>query len=143
MRNTYSPWAELSQLDLELAWGPLPPRRLGEYYRDRGLIVLNPAMPRRQARSVLCHELRHHEFGDTGVHCSTTERRQELRADKAASRLLIDVHDLADAVVLHDHHQGGVAVELRVSMSMLATRLRYLHPSEVHYLRRRCAGLEG
>ena len=138
MRNTYSPWAELSQLDLELVWRPLPPRRLGEYYRDSGLIVLNPAMPRRQARSVLCHELRHHEFGDVGVACSKAEARQELRADKTASRLLIDIHDLGDALVTHDHHQGAAAVELRVSMLMLATRMRHLHPSEVHFLRRRC-----
>lgn len=138
MHNTYSPWSELSQLNLELTWRPLPARRLGEYHRDSGLIVLDPAMPRRQARSVLCHELRHHEFGDVGTACVADNRKQEVRADKQAARLLIDIRDLAEAIVTHDHHQGAVAVDLRVSAVMLATRLRHLHPSEVHFLRRRC-----
>lgn len=139
MHNTYSPWAELSRLDLELVWQALPPRRLGEYHRDAGLIILSPAMPRRQARSVLCHELRHHEYGDTGVSCARANALQEVRANRDASRLLIDVRDLGEALVTHDHHQGAVAVDLRVSAVMLATRLRHLHPAEIHYLRRRCS----
>lgn len=139
MLNMYSPWAELASLDLRLEWRTLPGRRLGEYHRGAGLILLNPAMPRRQARSVLCHELRHHEYGDVGQACSIANGKQEVRANRDASRLLIDIRDLADALVLHDHHQGAVAVELRVSAVMLAARLRHLHPSEVHFLRRRCA----
>lgn len=138
MRNRYSPWAELTATDLELEWQSLPGRRLGEYHRASGLILLDPAMPRRQARSVLCHELRHHQFGDVGAPCVHENRKQEMRADKAAARLLIDLDDLGDAIVTHDHHQGAVAVELRVSGIMLATRLRHLDDDEVHYLRHRC-----
>lgn len=138
MINTYSPWAELTATNLTLEWKSLPGRRLGEYHRANGLILLDPAMPRRQARSVLCHELRHHEYGDVGIACALGNQKQEVRADREAARLLIDIHDLADAIVTHDHHQSAVAVELRVSAVMLASRLRHLHPSEVHFLRRRC-----
>lgn len=139
MFNTYSPWAELTGLPhIRLEWVQLTGRRLGEYVRHLGLIRLDPRMPRRQARSVLCHELRHVEYGDVGTTCTKAEAWQEKRADTHAARLLIDVRDLADALVLHDHHQGAVAVELRVSAVMLATRLRHLHPAETHYLRRRC-----
>lgn len=139
MHNQYSPWAELSDTDLELVWRDLPARRLGEYHRSTGLIVLSPKMCRRQARSVLCHELRHHEYADVGVACATANARQEIRANKEAARLLIDIRDLGESLVAHDHNQGAVAVELRVSAVMLATRLRHLHPSETHFLRRRCA----
>lgn len=137
MINTYSPWAELASTKLELIWRELPARRLGEYHHERGVIVLDPAMPRRQARSVLCHELRHHEYSDVGLACSIANSKQEVRANREAARLLIDVQDLGDALVLHDHNQAAVAVELRVSAAILAARLRHLHPSEIHYLRRR------
>lgn len=139
MHNTYSPWRELSESNLELVWRELPSRRLGEYHRASGLIVLHPAMCRRQARSVLCHELRHHEYGDVGLACKTSNDRQEIRANKEAARLLIDIRDLGESLVAHDHNQNAVAVELRVSAVMLATRLRHLHPSEIHFLRRRCS----
>lgn len=138
MRNTYSPWGELTaQPWLTLEWVRLPSRRLGEYVHQLGLIRLDPRMPRRQARSVLCHELRHHEYGDVGTTCAKAEAFQELRADTNAARLLIDIKDLADAMVLHDEHRSAVAVELRVSLAILDVRLGHLHPAENHLLVRR------
>lgn len=140
MINTYSPWGELTaRSDLRLEWCELPDR-LGEYHHVERRIVLDPRMPRRQQRSVLCHELRHAEHGDHLTICDRVNLRQEQRADREASRLLVDVRDLAKALALHDEHLSATAVELRVSDAMLRIRLANLHPSERHFLRRRLQG---
>lgn len=135
MRNTYSPWAELaSHSHLVLRREPPADGNLGEYLHHKNLILLHPDMPRRQARSVLCHELRHHEAGDTGV-----SLRQEFLADTRSARLLVDHRDLADAMVLHDQHRSTVAVELGVSLDIVHIRLKHLWRREWEYLRRRLA----
>jgi Zn-dependent peptidase ImmA (M78 family) len=94
-------------------------------------------MPRRQERSVLCHELRHAQFEDVHTFCGAVNKWQEQRADSEAARLLIDVHDLADALLVHQQHLPAVAVALRVSINMLEVRLKRLHPSERHLITRR------
>lgn len=139
MINTYSPWGELAaQPAITLEWREMV-GRLGEYlHRDR-LIVLDPRMPRRQMRSVLCHELRHAESAHVGVECDKARRVQEVGADRAAARLLIDVHDLGEALVFNDRHVSATAVDLRVSDKMLRVRLNSLHPAERGYLKRRFA----
>lgn len=111
--------------------------RLGEYRHHDRLILLDPRMPRRQLRSVLCHELRHHEAADLPTSCPKAFLRQEYLADTRASRLLIDIHDLGDAMVLHDQHRGAVADELRVSLDVVNCRLKHLWKREWEYLRRR------
>lgn len=137
MRNTYSPWEALADLPhIELRREIIGHGRLGEYVHHLGLIRLDPRMPRRQARSVLCHELVHVRFEDVPTACGFMNLRQEVRADTNAARLLIDIDDLAEALVLHDHHLSAAAVELRVSDKMVQVRLEHLHPSERHYLRR-------
>lgn len=145
MHNQYSPWGELTSLpQIELRRESPRAGRLGEYVKHGGrhgggLIRLEPSMPRRQARSVLCHELRHHEFGDVGSECGKTIARQEARADATAARLLVNIYDLADAMVIHARHPSAVAVELRVSLDVVWTRIDRLHPAERAYLKRRCA----
>lgn len=145
MQNTYSPWGELASLPtVELRREPPQSGRLGEYILGGGrygggLIRLEPSMPRRQMRSVLCHELRHHEFMDTGSLCGKTVLKQERRADGVAARMLVDIYDLADAMVIHARHASAVAVELRVSVDVVQTRVARLHPAERAYLHRRLA----
>ncbi len=145
MQNTYSPWDELAALPhIELRRESPMCGRLGEYVlgagcHGGGLIRLEPSMPRRQMRSVLCHELRHHEFGDVGSACGKATARQERRADSSAARLLVNIHDLADAMVIHARHPSAVAVELRVSVDVVHARVEHLHPAERAYLRRRMA----
>ena len=135
MRNAYSPWAELAALPhLELRRERPASGTLGQYMHHKSMILLHPDMPRRQARSVLCHELRHAEAGDTGF-----SLRQEFLADTRAARLLVDHRDLADAMVLHDQHRSAVAVELGVSLDVVQTRLKHLWRREWQYLRRRLA----
>lgn len=135
MRNTYSPWAELASLPhLEVRREQPHNGHLGEYLHHLNLIRLHPAMPRRQARSVLCHELQHHHAGDVGQ-----TLRQEFLADTRSSRLLVDHRDLADAMVLHDQHRSSVAVELGVSEDVVHVRLKHLWRREWEHLRRRLA----
>lgn len=133
----YSPWADLAaRPGLTLEWADLHDR-LGEYLHDLQLIRLRRGMLRRQARCVLAHELRHHDTGDVPTGSAILDARQERRADREAARLLIDLRDLGDALVLHDCHLGAVAVELHVSRAAVENRLRYLHPAERGYLTRR------
>lgn len=135
MHNTYSPWRELASLPhIELRREPPARGALGEYVHHQRIIRLHPAMSRRQARSVLCHELRHAEAGDEGF-----SLRQEYLADTRAARLLVDVRDLADAMTAHDQHRSAVAVELGVSVDVVNVRLKHLWRREWEYLRRRIA----
>lgn len=137
MINTYSPWEELAALaHIELVWEPLAGRK-GEYRHWRQEIALDPGMRRNQARSVLCHEIRHAVACDILTDCSRGNLRQEQRADRDAARLLVDVHDLGDAVAAHGEHHPTLARELSVSLHIVRTRLANLHPSELHYLRGR------
>lgn len=134
MLNTYSPWDELvSRPDLELRWREMHDR-VGQYEHGLRRITLDPRMPRRQIRSVLCHELRHAEAGDEHTVCTRTNLRQEQAADQHAARMLVDVRDLARAMVIHDCHHSAVAVELHVSDRLLGVRLDHLHPSERHWI---------
>ncbi|WGL50676.1 ImmA/IrrE family metallo-endopeptidase [Nocardioides sp. BP30] len=138
MRNSYSPWAELSERpEIELKWKPLAGSLLGQYVHDLRRIHLDPCMSRRQARSVLCHELRHADTADEQTECATTTLRQEIRANRIAAKLLVDIEDLGDAMVLHNNHLSAMAVELRVSDAILAVRRDYLTRTEQQYLRRR------
>lgn len=136
MINTYSPWAELAGTKLDLVWSPME-GRLGEYAHDLGVIRLDPRMPRRQARSVLCHELRHAQCGDVRTSCDRVNLRQEQWADNNAARLMIDIRDLAESMVLNDERLSACAVDLRVSDHLLRVRLKHLHASERHFLTRR------
>lgn len=137
MINTYSPWEELASLPhIDLVWEPLV-GRLGEYRHWDLQVALDPRMPRHQARSVLCHELRHAVACDVLTDCSRSNLRQEQRADREAARLLIHVHDLGDAIATHGEHHATLARELGVSLHIMRTRLGSLHPSELHYLRGR------
>lgn len=134
MLNAYSPWDELvARPDLELRWREMHDR-VGQYEHGLRRITLDPRMPRRQIRSVLCHELRHAEAGDEHTACTRTNLRQEQAADQRAARMLVDVRDLARAMVIHDCHHSAVAVELHVSDRLLGVRLDHLHPSERHWI---------
>ncbi len=137
MRNTYSPWEELASLPhIELRHEHIGFGRLGEYIHHQSLIRLEPSMPRRQARAVLCHELQHVRYADVNTFCDSINRWQEMRADAGAARLLIDIHDLADALLIHDQNIPAAAQSLRVSVHCLEVRLRRLHPTERHLLTR-------
>lgn len=138
MFNSYSPWGELSlQPHLSLRWALFDdPDQLGAYDHETLTITLASDLCRRQARSVLAHELRHAEYGDTSTDCRLVNVRQEQRADREAAWLMIDIRDLARAMVVHSGHVSAAAVELSVSDELLRVRLDSLHPLERGYLSR-------
>lgn len=143
IRNRYSPWHELAESDLILEWTIFPDGagRVGEYDHETRTIRLDRRMLLRQARCVLCHELRHAEAGDVLTDCSRQNARQEAAADDAAARLLIDLEDLGDALRLFETTDPvALAVELNVAVDVVETRLRGLHPAEADRLRLRLAG---
>lgn len=136
--NKYSPWADLAaQPELTLVYRPIS-GHLGLYDDQTKTITLDPRMVRRQCRSVLAHELRH------AFHCDRGHGNpvQENRADREAARLMIGIRDLGRALLLHDEHHESVAIELNVSNYLLGVRLKALHPSEAHLLRRIVQRLE-
>ena len=68
--------------------------------------------------------------------------REEEAVNALAARKLIEIRELGEALAWSlDPHE--VADELWVDVPTLEARLRHLHPSEVHYLRRRLAALDG
>lgn len=138
MIERYSPWAEVASIpDLIVEWTTeLPAGQLGEYDHDYRLILLRKGMARRQARFVLCHELRHAEHGDVTTCLPHVNSRQETRADREAARLLIHLEDLRRAVAIHGHHRSAVAVELGVADEALAIRLEHMQPAERMALKR-------
>ena len=137
MHNTYSPWRDLaSRAHLELVWNQMGDGLLGLYDHLRQRITLDPRMPRRQMRSVLAHELVHAEHADHRTECQRINLRQEQLADRKAARRLIDIRDLGEAMIACDNHLSAVAVELRVSDSMLRVRRDHLTRTELLYLRR-------
>lgn len=137
----YSAWGHLASLpEIRLEWRPLV-GRVGQYLHATKTITLDPRMCRRQARSVLAHELAHFEAADVFTHCANLERKQERSANSVAARRLILLEPLGDALVLHEQHLSAAAVELRVSDALLRHRLTYLHPSERHWLTRRLEGV--
>lgn len=133
----YSPWVDLAtRVHLTLIWKPLI-GRVGEYLHLEQRITLDPRMTRRQARSVLAHELVHAEHADVVTMCNAVNLRQEQAADRIAARRLIDISDLGDAMLACENHLSAMAVELRVSDALLRVRRDNLNNTERLYLRRR------
>lgn len=90
----------------------------------------------------LAHEAIHAERRDRPCADPVSEAVQELVVAKEAARGLIDIRRLADAALAHPDDAHMVAEQLDVDYDTLALRVRWLHPSERHYLRRRLAALE-
>lgn len=140
MKNTYSPWRDLANRpQLEVVWRELPDGVLGQYEHHLLRITLDPRMPRRQSRSVLAHEIVHHEESDVLTMCSHAQRFQERRADQRAARRLIDIQDLADVMLSCDNHLSAMAVELHVSDDLLRIRREGLTKAERYHLWHRLA----
>jgi Zn-dependent peptidase ImmA (M78 family) len=110
--------------------------RLGET-DGVGMIVMHPDQSQVQRRCTIAHELAHVELGHTGG-CAHAE---EQAARELAARWLIEIEDLAEAV-LWARSRDELADELWVDLDTLDARLGRLHPAERHYLRRRVAARE-
>lgn len=112
--------------DLGITVVERPGLRLGGYHGGSTTIRLNPALPRRVARSVLAHEIAHHVFQDVPSRHGPVTARQERRADEWAARYLITPEDFADAERIRDGHTASMAHDLGVTVEIVEAFRRLL-----------------
>jgi hypothetical protein len=114
-----------------------PLRERGRYYPEHRAILVRHGLRGPQYDATVAHEALHAVRGDEPCVDGACEARQEARCDQEVARLLIDLHDLADAAAAYGNDGHLLADELGVEYEVLATRVRHLHPSERAYLHRR------
>lgn len=132
------PWRILRDLtDWLLVWATPAKGRAQIIWASR-TIIMSPALLQAERRSALAHELEHMERGPFPRHLTA---REEEACSAGAARKLISVRDLGEALAW-SRDPAEVAEELWVDIHTVEARMRHLHPSEVHYLRRRLAHLE-
>jgi hypothetical protein len=124
----FHPWRAIrDRADITVQWL----RRddlLGTWCERTKTITLHPDQNQAERRCTAAHELLHAERGDTSC---------DWRTHRDAARLLIDVHDLGEALAYYGDDLTQVAEELWVDEDTLRVRLDHLHPSERGYLQRR------
>lgn len=137
-RTWPNPWTDLkSRSDVRLEWvHELPAGMRGFWQPARRTILLCDWLSMPERRSVLGHELGHVDYRHrhrTGPDGPLLVATQEAEADQLAARRLIDLTMLG---VVADLPTTVAAALLFVSPRVVRARLRHLHPSERHYLRR-------
>lgn len=140
---TPHPWLDtqlLAMSDVEVRRGSIWSR--GRFSRARRLIQIRHGLRGPAYFAAVAHELIHAERGDQPCAHPVSEAQQELAVAKEASRRLIDIHRLADVAAAYPDDPHRIAEELDVDYETLALRVKYLHPSERHLLRRRLLDLE-
>lgn len=131
-----NPWGRLRALaDWLIAWAHLPGDVVGLTHHDARVIVLDRRLTQAERRSTLAHELEHVRRGPVPADPVLAAREEEA-VNRAAARQLIDIVWLGEALAWTTS-LDEVADELWVDRPTLEARLRSLHPSEIHYLRRR------
>jgi len=131
------PWRRLRALaDWELRWHhPDDDPDPGFTVFDERVISLRADLSWEERRCTVLHECLHAERGPTleGV----LAEREELAVRREVARLLLpSVKRVADALAWAFSLEEA-AEELCVDIGVLHDRLRWLHPSERHYLRHR------
>jgi len=142
---TYSPFRTLGQMpDVTLAVSRLSAGQAWWLPDIRG-IVLDDRLGQAGRRSALEHELQHVIAGDTcckvGPDGGRQSRRQELRADDRAASRLIDLDELADAL-LWCLDAGELAEHLNVDLRTVRARLAGLSDADKDYIDARMAEKE-
>lgn len=114
----------------------------GRYYPECETILVRRGLRGGRYNSTVVHEAVHAQRGDAPCADPASEALQEMRCERDAARLLIDVHDLADAAAAYPDDPHHVAEMLAVDYDTLAVRMKHLHPAERGYLKRRLAHTE-
>lgn len=114
---------------------PLPPGQWGETCWGTRTVTIDCRLGQAQRRSALTHELVHAMRGPAPDE-PVLAAREESAVEDAAARLLIDIHDLGEALAWA-HDVDEAADELWVDCETLLIRLEHLHPAERAYLTRR------
>lgn len=118
----------------QLVRARLAPGQLGETHWPSRTITLTLGLPYAAKRCTLLHECIHVERGPSPA--KAYDDREEAVVQRITARRLIDLRALAEALA-ESCDRLHVADLLEVTPAVLDTRLRCLHPSEVHYLRER------
>ncbi len=139
---TYSPWADAAERhpEVHIQRCDIAPAS-GAWVATERVILLDRSLDVVGRRCALAHELAHidHGHGELG---GWFGRRQERDADQlAASRLLGDVAELADALCEHPLEPELVAEHLGVTMHVLRRRLAALTPAEQDRIQARLAAI--
>jgi Zn-dependent peptidase ImmA (M78 family) len=133
-----NPWTDLtSRTDLMLERVlTLPEGMYGYWSVCSRVILIREGLTVVERRCVLAHEMAHVDVGHhrrTGADAALLAAIQEREADLMAARRLIALPMLA---VVADLNLQTAAKLLFVTPELLTERIRHLHPSERHYLRR-------
>ena len=128
-KHRYQPWRALRHLPhVYIAWSSAVARERG----DGTTITLNPLMTQAERRSTLAHELVHLERGAVPGHLRA---REEILVEAISARRLVDLDDLADAIVWHDGiAHSGMADDLWVDRAILVARIQSLTDEERAYI---------
>ena len=132
----HDPWHEFRSLsDWALQWARLPAGLLGVTDFRARTVTLDQRLLQAERRCTVAHEVEHIRLGPVPAD-PVLAAREEAAIDRAVARKLIGIGDLGDALAWTSS-LAEAAQELWVDEDTLSARLRHLHPSEVHYLRRR------
>ncbi|MFT4081146.1 MAG: hypothetical protein QM638_01040 [Nocardioides sp.] len=132
----YHPWRAfraLAHYTLDIAW--LPDGVLAVTDFEAHTVTMAKGLLQAERRSTIAHELEHISRGWAPCQ-GVGAGREECVVDQAASRRLIQIRDLGEALAWA-HDLDEAAEELWVDRAMLEVRLAHLHPAERAYLRRR------
>lgn len=133
----HHPWRAFRELtDWTLRWARLPDGIWGETCWATQTVTLTLGMNQAERRCTIAHETQHVLRGPVPV---VHQVREEGVVDRNVARLLLpDVRAIGEALAWAPHLREA-ADELWVDEIILETRLRFLHPSERAYLKRRLA----
>lgn len=137
-KHRYHPWRALRLLPhITVEWS----KSVARGRVDGRTITLHPLLTQAERRSTLAHELVHLERGPAPPHLVA---REELIVEEIASRRLVDLDDLAGAIVWHDGHaHDSMADDLWVDRGILLARIRSLDDEERAYIDEIVARREG
>lgn len=136
----YDPWQDVNaRQDLDWLLADDLPRGDAWWMPWWRLIVVRASLHPTEQRCVLAHELVHVDHGDEqlvgcGPDGPRQARRQETRADREAARRLLDMADLASAMLTHPTNPRAIAHELDVTVEVLHQRLDHLSDDEGRWL---------
>jgi Zn-dependent peptidase ImmA (M78 family) len=116
---SYDPWKHAQDLGLTVIEERLPSKVRGEYRHGDRLILLARGMSHRQERSTLAHEIQHAIAGDLPTQFGPRHYLQERKARRAASFMLVDPAEYAEAEMLREGHLGSIAFDLVVTRRVI------------------------
>lgn len=144
---SYSPWAHVGTMpDVEVWTGDRLTYAEAYWVPEQRVILLDAGLGQAARRSCLAHEVAHIEAGDVccdiGPDGGRQSRRQEVRADDRASKRLITLEELADAL-LWCLGVDELAEYLHVDTRTVRARVRSLTSAEKEDIESRIAAREG